>query len=57
MQLYTTNLYLGTALRISGVTSTHPQEHIQLYLQHLLFVTPLLLPAAIRTVPRHKWAV
>jgi len=28
-------------------TSTHHQEHIQLYLQHLVFVTPLLLPVAI----------
>jgi len=40
-------LYLETALRISGGTSTHHQERIQLYLQHLIFVTPLLLPAAI----------
>jgi hypothetical protein len=30
-----------------GFTSTHHQERIQLYLQHLVFVTPLLLPAAI----------
>jgi len=28
-------------------TSTHHQEHIKLHLQHLVFVTPLLLPAAI----------
>jgi hypothetical protein len=40
-------LYLETALHISGGTSTHHQERIQLYLQHLVFVTPLLLPAAI----------
>ena len=40
-------LYLETALHVSGVTSTHQQERIQLYLQHLVFVTPLLLPAAI----------
>jgi len=26
---------------------THHQERIQLYLQHLVFVTPLLLPAAV----------
>jgi len=26
---------------------THHQERIQLYLQHLVFVTPLLLPAVI----------
>jgi hypothetical protein len=35
--------YLETALHILGVTSTHHQERIQLYLQHLVFVTPLLL--------------
>ena len=40
-------LYLETALHVSGVTSTHHQERIQLYLQDLVFVTPLLLPAAI----------
>jgi hypothetical protein len=33
--------------RYSGGISTHNQERIQLYLQHLLFVTPLLLPACI----------
>ena len=38
--------YLETALHISGGTSTHHQERKQLYLQHLVFVTPLLLPAA-----------
>ena len=47
MQLYTVYLYLETALRVSGGTSTHHQERIQLYLQHLVFVRPLLLPAAI----------
>jgi len=46
MQLYTVYLYLGTALHVSGGTSTHDQEHIQLYLKNLVFVTPLLLPAA-----------
>jgi hypothetical protein len=39
--------YLETALHVSGGTSTHHQERKQLYLQHLLFVTPLLLSAAI----------
>ena len=39
--------YLETALRISGGTTTHHQERKQLYLQHLVFVRPLLLPAAI----------
>jgi hypothetical protein len=49
MQPYTVYLrvYLKTALRVSGRTSTHHQERIQLYLQHLVFVTPLLLSAAI----------
>jgi hypothetical protein len=40
-------LYLETALHVSGGTSTHHQERIQPYLQHLVFVTPLLLSAAI----------
>jgi hypothetical protein len=39
--------YLETALHVSGDTTTHHQERIQLYLQHLVFVTPLLLSAAI----------
>jgi hypothetical protein len=47
MQLYTVYLYLETALHVSGGTSTHHQERIQPYLQHLVFVTPLLLSAAI----------
>jgi hypothetical protein len=47
MQRYTVYLYLESALHVSGGTSTHHQERIQLYLQHLLFVTPLLLSAAI----------
>jgi hypothetical protein len=47
MQRYTVYLYLETAVHVSGGTSIHHQERIQLYLQHLLFVTPLLLSAAI----------
>jgi len=47
MHRYTVYLYLETALHVSGGTSTHHQVRIQLYLQHLVFVTPLLLPAAI----------
>ena len=39
--------YLETALRVSGGTTAHHQERKQLYLQHLVFVTLLLLPAAI----------
>jgi len=38
--------YLETALRVSGGITTHHQRRIQLYLQHLVFVTPLLLSAA-----------
>jgi hypothetical protein len=47
MQSYTVYLYLKTALHVSGGTSIHHQECMQLYLQHLVFVTPLLLSAAI----------
>jgi hypothetical protein len=46
-QRYTVYLYLETTLHVSGSTFTHHQERIQLYLQHLVFVTPLLLSAAI----------
>ena len=47
MQRYTVYLCLETALHVSGGISTHHQEHTQLYLQHLVLVKPLLLPAAI----------
>jgi hypothetical protein len=36
MQRYTVYLYLQIALHVSGCTSTHNQERIQLYLQHLV---------------------
>ena len=39
--------YLATALHVSGGTATYHQERKQLYLQRMVFVTPLLLPAAI----------
>jgi len=39
--------YLETAQHVSGGASTHHQGRKQLYLLHLVFVTPLLLPAAI----------
>jgi hypothetical protein len=39
--------YLETALHVSGGTITHHRERKQLYLQHLVLVRPLLLPAAI----------
>jgi hypothetical protein len=47
MQRYTVYLYMETALHVLGGTFTHHQERIHLYLQHLVFVTPLLLSAAI----------
>jgi hypothetical protein len=47
MQRYTVYLYLETAIHVSGGTFTHHQERMQLYLQHLVFFTPLLLSAAI----------
>jgi hypothetical protein len=47
MQRYRVYLYPETALHVSGGISTQHQERIQLYLQHLVFVTPLLLSAAI----------
>jgi hypothetical protein len=46
-QRYIVYLYLETALHVSGGISTHHQERIQLYVQHLVFVTALLLSAAI----------
>jgi len=46
MQRYSL-FYLETALHVSGGTTIHHQGHKQLYLQHLVLVTPLLLPAAI----------
>jgi len=39
--------YLKPALRVSGGTATYHQERKLLYLQHLVFVTQLLLSAAI----------
>jgi hypothetical protein len=47
MQRYTVYLYVETALHVSGGTPTNHQERIQQYLQHLVFVKPLLLSAAI----------
>jgi len=47
IQRYAVYLYLETALHVSGGTSTHHQGLIQLYLQHLVFVTSLLLSAAV----------
>ena len=46
MQRYSL-FYLETALHVPGATTTHHQERKQLYLQHLVLVTPLLQPAAI----------
>jgi hypothetical protein len=50
MQRYAVYLYLETVLHLSGSNATHHQERMQLYLQHLVFVRPLLLPAAIAAV-------
>jgi hypothetical protein len=47
MQRHTVYSYLETVLHVSGGTATNHQERIQLYLQHLVFATPLLLSAAI----------
>jgi hypothetical protein len=41
------SFYLETALHVSGGTATHHQERKQLYLQHLVSVTQLLLSAPI----------
>jgi hypothetical protein len=46
---------METVLYVSGVISTHHQERIQLYLQHLVFVTPLLLSAAIMEELEPVW--
>ena len=40
-------VYLEAALHVSGGTIAHHQEGKQLYLQHLVYATPLLLSAAI----------
>jgi hypothetical protein len=40
-------IFLEIALHVSDGTTTHHQERKELYLQHLVFVTPLLLSAAI----------
>jgi hypothetical protein len=56
MQRYTVYLYPKTALHVSGGTSTHHQERIQLYLQHLVFVT-LLLPLSWKSWNRFECAV
>ena len=47
MKRYTVYFIWKLLYMFSGGTSTHHQERIQLYLQHLVFITPLLLPAVI----------
>ena len=47
MQRYTVYLYLENVLRVPSGIITHHQERKQLYLHHLVLVTPLLLPAAV----------
>jgi hypothetical protein len=46
--------YLETVLNVSDGTTTHHQERKQLYLQQLVFVRPLLLPAA-TAASRYIW--
>jgi hypothetical protein len=56
IQRYTVYLYLETALHVSDCTSTHHKECIQLYLQRVVFVTPLLLPVdTIVCAPDDGW--
>jgi hypothetical protein len=50
MQRYTVYLYLETALHISGGTSTHHQECIQLHLQHLVLLAPLAIVEELEAV-------
>jgi hypothetical protein len=45
MQRYTVYFIWKLLYDVSGDTTTHHQERKQLYLQHLVFVRPLLLPA------------
>jgi hypothetical protein len=40
IQRYTVHLHLETSLHVSGGAFTHHQKRIQLYLQHLVYVTP-----------------
>ena len=47
MQITQFIYFWKTALHFSGGISTHHQEHTQLYLQYLVLVKPLLLPASI----------
>jgi hypothetical protein len=49
--------YLETTLHVSGGTSTHHQERKQLYLQRLVFVTPLLLSAAIAALSPQVYTI
>jgi len=45
---YTQFIYFWkTALHVSEGISIHHQEHIQLYVQYLVLVKPLLLPVTI----------
>jgi hypothetical protein len=46
-QRYKVYFIWRTALHVSGGTTTHHQERKELYLQHLVFITPLLVSTAI----------
>jgi hypothetical protein len=47
MQRYTVYFTWILLYVFQGGATTQHQERIQLYLQHVVFVTPLLLPATI----------
>ena len=53
MQRYTVYLYLETAVHVSGCTSTHHQEHIQLYLQHAVDTVVYAPDDGWRYSPKH----
>jgi hypothetical protein len=60
MQRYTVYfIWKLFALHVSGGITTYHQKRKQLYLQHLVFVTPLLLAAAIADTvvcaPDDRW--
>jgi len=55
MQRYTVYFIWKLLYMFRDGTTTHHQERKQLYLQHLVFVTPLLLPAAIVEELERSW--
>ena len=47
--------YLETTLHVSGGTITYHQERKELFVQHLVFVTQILLSAAIAEESELVW--